>query len=318
MQTKFPEISKAQWLAKVEKDLKGKPVDSLNWQIQGEGKSFSPFWHREDLLSDYSAVKDYRSAPCKSGIAVNVEDPGKANKKILDLLNKGANALLLFSDKLDVVAEKDRILDSVLLDLVDVYFQTNPPDERLFSPQFPVYSSVNTDKTDSSLEVRFAELLQQANKGLAAGNTALPTFWEEATDDYFLSIASLRALRLCYAQIAETNGASPQCRITVDPWTGTQDKYGGMISMSAICSAAIIGGANTVFVSTGDTDDEKEKAFLQRVALNSMNVLHHEAHLNQVTDPAAGSYYIENLTNTIAEKIWAEFQQISKDDVSSK
>ena len=312
MQTKFPNVSKAEWLAKVEKDLKGKPLESLNWQIQGEGKVFSPFWHGEDLTDTYPAINNYRSEPCKSGIAINVEEPAKANKQILDLLNKGANALLLFSDKLDVVAEKDHILDGVLLDLVDVYFQTNLPNEELFSPKFPVYSSMNTDKIDSSLEVRFAELLRQANLGLANGETAIPTFWEEATDDYFLSIASLRALRLCYAQVAEAYGAPPDCHLTVDPWTKNQDKYGGMISMSAICTAAIVGGATTIFVSTGDTDDEGEKAFLRRVALNSMNVLHHEAHLNMVTDPAAGSYYIEALTNTIAEKIWAEFQQISK------
>lgn len=310
MQTKFPDKTKAEWLARVEKDLKGKPLDSLNWEV--EGKVYSPFWHGEDLPEKPSAVDNYRTEPCKSGIAISVEDPDIANKQILDLLNKGANALLLFSDKIDVVAEQARILDSVLLDLVDVYLQTNLPDERLFSPQFPVYSSVNTDKIDSSLEVRFAELLRQANEGLAAGNTLIPTFWEEATDDYFLSIASLRALRLCYAQVADAYGVSPECRITVDPWTRIQDKYSGMISMSAICSAAIIGGANTVFVSTGDTNDEKEKAFLQRVALNSMNVLHHESHLNEVTDPAAGSYYLENLTNTIAESIWAEFQKLSE------
>jgi methylmalonyl-CoA mutase len=310
MQTKFPDYSKAEWLAKVEKDLKGKPLESLNWEVQGE--VLSPFWHREDQANPYLAVNNYRSVPCKSGMAIAVEDTGKANKQILDLLNKGANALLLFSEQLDVVAEQDRILDGVLLDLVDVYFQTNLPDERLFSPQFPVYSSVNTDKIDSSLEVRFAELLRQANDGLAAGSTAIPTFWEEATDDYFLSIASLRALRLCYAQVAAAYGVAPDCHLTVDPWTKSQDKYGGMVSMSAICTAAIVGGANTIFVSTGDTDDEQEKAFLRRVALNSMNVLHHEAHLNQVADPAAGSYYIEALTNTIARKIWTEFQQISK------
>lgn len=309
MKYNFPQVSKDQWLAKVEKDLRGKPIDSLSFTVADT--TMSPFWHPDDQPAPPAPVVPARPEACKTGIALEVSDAVKTNAIILDLLNKGANALLLFSDKLDVVAQKDIILKDVLLEYVDVYFQTNRPEEQLFSDQFPVFSSANSVHADEALPVRFAEVLRQASEALNnQPANFVPVFWVEANDDYLTTIASLRALRLCYRLVAEAYGTNGHCKITVDPFTKLTDKYSGMISTSAICTAAVIGGADTVFVPSGATDDLREKTFLRRVAINGMNLIDHEAYLNRVADPAAGSYYLEALTDTFARKTWAAFQQL--------
>lgn len=305
----FPSYSKANWLAKVEKDLRGKPMDSLHFTIAGEAQS--PFWHREDHPVQQRPVFPPRSEPCKAGTALEVHDPREANKVILDLLNKGANALWLFSDTVDIVAQQKVILREVLPEFVDIYFQTNAPEARLFSPQFPVFAAAHASAADTPLPQRFAGILQQANASLeAAPADFAPVFWVEADDDYYTTIASLRALRLCYHLMAEAYGQSGRCRITVHPRTGLADKYGSMIGTSAICTAAVIGGANTVFVPSGATEDPREKTFLRRIAINGMNIIDHEAYLNRVADPAAGSYFLEALTDTYGRQIWAAFQQL--------
>lgn len=305
----FPNISKSQWLAKVEKDLRGKPMDSLDFSVAGE--IMSPFWHPEDQGVEQPPITTPREEACKTGIALEVNDTSVANKTILDLLNKGANALLLFSDQVDVVARQEDILKDVLLEFVDVYFQTNAPGEKLFSPQFSVFSSANTPVAEADLPNRFAEVLRQAAVALEGnpGNFS-PVFWVAVDDNYLGTIASLRALRLCYQLMADAYGVTGNCKITVDPFTKLTDKYSGMISTSAICTAAVIGGADTVFVPSGDSNDPREKTFLRRVAINGMNIIDHEAYLNRVADPAAGSYYLEALTDTYAQQIWAVFQQL--------
>ena len=54
----FDKVTKAQWLEKVTKDLKGKPLESLNWSV--EGIEFTPFYHGEDALNA-NPITDGRS-----------------------------------------------------------------------------------------------------------------------------------------------------------------------------------------------------------------------------------------------------------------
>ena len=58
---------------------------------------------------------------------------------------------------------------------------------------------------------------------------------------------------------------------------------------------------------------ERSTPFTRRIARNVQNMLKLEAHLDRVSDPAAGSYYMEKLTRILAEKAWAIFQQIESE-----
>lgn len=312
----FPGVSKAAWLAKVAKDLRGKALADLDFTVAG--RTFSPFHHPEDWPEPPPPVRGPRTEPCRSGVALEITDPVADNQLILDLLNKGANALFLYSDTIDLSARLETVLDGVLREFIDVYTLQGPSSANIVSLQGPIVEMSTYDEGYRGEEgARTSQVMARMLRACAdvLEDGLRPderfTFWYEVDDDYLTSIARLRALRLCYRLIAGAYGIGRPCHIVADPLTKHTDKYTGMIATSAQVSAALVGGADTVFVPSGASDDAKEKAFLRRVAVNSYNVLDHEAYLNRVADPAAGSYYLETLTDHFARTAWAAFQQLT-------
>jgi len=68
--------------------------------------------------------------------------------------------------------------------------------------------------------------------------------------------------------------------------------------------SAILGGADSLTVEPFDTVFKKPDEFSERIARNQQLILKEEAYFDKVADPAAGSYYIENLTSLISENAW--------------
>ncbi|MBL7828569.1 MAG: hypothetical protein JNJ57_18185 [Saprospiraceae bacterium] len=131
---------------------------------------------------------------------------------------------------------------------------------------------------------------------------------------YFFEIAKLRALQILWLNVLKAWGAEPttahlSCEIA--PEAFTDDLYTNMIRGTSIAMSAIIGGASQLTVQPYDQGREQlaayPPAFGRRIARNVQHLLKMESHLDGYVDAAAGSYYIEQLTNTLAEKAWVEF-----------
>ena len=126
---------------------------------------------------------------------------------------------------------------------------------------------------------------------------------------YFFEIAKLRAARLLWAQaVAAFNPSDAQAgKMNLHVRT-TQlnkslvDPYTNVLRVTTEAMSAAIGGCDTLTV--------KPFGFDEHLALNVQRVLAEEAHLNEVVDPAGGSYYIESLTNSLAREAWKLFQKI--------
>jgi len=72
--------------------------------------------------------------------------------------------------------------------------------------------------------------------------------------------------------------------------------------------SAIIGGSNRLFIHASDEfKDKNGTTFGKRIALNVQHLLQLESYLDRVVDPAAGSYYIEKMTEDLAEAVWKKF-----------
>lgn len=132
--------------------------------------------------------------------------------------------------------------------------------------------------------------------------------------DFFLEIAQLRALRYNFYQLSQHFGATDitpghlHIRGISELWSNeAYQPHEGMLKNSTSAMAAVLGGCNSVI--TVDEEDAKSR----RVARNVSSILKEESYLNMVADPVAGSYYIEHLTDEIANKSWVAFQQIEKD-----
>ena len=86
-----------------------------------------------------------------------------------------------------------------------------------------------------------------------------------------------------------------------------------MIKAATQTMAAAIGGADLIYVLPADYQQKGEStSFSRRIARNVQHLLQMESHLDQVIDPAAGSYYIERLTRHLCEEAWQEFQHIER------
>ncbi|CAM5367417.1 methylmalonyl-CoA mutase family protein [Streptomyces canus] len=139
-----------------------------------------------------------------------------------------------------------------------------------------------------------------------------------ATADQFLTIAKLRAARRLWARVAEVCGApgagaqaqhavvSPVMMTRRDPWVN-------MLRATIATLAAGVGGAEAVTVLPFDHALGLPDAFARRIARNTSTILVEESHLSRVTDPAGGSWYVERLTDELAEAAWRFFRTIERD-----
>lgn len=142
---------------------------------------------------------------------------------------------------------------------------------------------------------------------------------------YFVEIGKLRALRLLVAQVIEafqsegnSGGTYAPTDLHVHSQTSrrtetTYDPHANMLRGSTEALAAIVGGCDVLTVRRYDAAFREPDSFGTRIARNTQLVLQHEAQADRVADPAAGSYYLETLTDQLAARAWERFQQLEAD-----
>ncbi len=135
--------------------------------------------------------------------------------------------------------------------------------------------------------------------------------------NYFMEIAKLRAARLLWSNIikAYNPDSVESCKMYIHTITSSWNKstytpYINMLRTTTESMSAILGGADSLTVQPFDMRYRKPDDFSERMARNTQLILSEEAYFDKVTDPAAGSYYIENLTDAIAQHAWELFQKV--------
>ena len=132
--------------------------------------------------------------------------------------------------------------------------------------------------------------------------------------DQFADIAKLRALRVLWARIVEASGAPgavPEVQASMlDTVLSEYDPWVNMLRGTVACFAAAVGGADAAVVAPFDAAIGRPDELGRRIARNTQLVLGEESHLHRVIDPAGGSYYVETLTDALADAAWAQFQDI--------
>ncbi len=153
--------------------------------------------------------------------------------------------------------------------------------------------------------VRSGLSMEQAWGGIVLGLSA--------DADYFATLAKLRAARALWTRLTAACGVTAPARIEAvssrrmlaakDPWTN-------MLRHSAAGVGAAVGGADAIQLGMFTDALGLPTAFARRQSRNAQLVLMEEAHLGRVADPAAGSGYVETLTEEMARAAWTEFQAI--------
>ncbi|HNP19447.1 MAG TPA: methylmalonyl-CoA mutase family protein [Fulvivirga sp.] len=130
--------------------------------------------------------------------------------------------------------------------------------------------------------------------------------------DFFVEIAKIRAIRNLFFQIARSydhNSFLPEdLHIKCISTAWLEESYqpnANMLKSSTAAMAAILGGCNSLVVEPENNDG----TLTTRIARNVSLVLKEESFLSKTADPVAGSYYIESLTDQLAQSAWKLFQK---------
>lgn len=133
--------------------------------------------------------------------------------------------------------------------------------------------------------------------------------------NYFMEIAKLRAFRKIVALLQDQYNTDFPIHIHVQ--TAQQNKsaldaYSNMLRSTTEAMSAVIGGCNSLSVLPYNQVFESPNDFSSRIARNQQHVLREESYLDKVSDPSAGSYFIESLTEELAEKSFEKFKELEQ------
>ncbi|MTI87663.1 MAG: hypothetical protein FH748_06815 [Balneolaceae bacterium] len=230
-------------------------------------------------------------------------------------------------------------------DALSIFFQYDALAQSLRSGKLPssselseLYASLVSPFSSFSVDAALyansgATIVQQLAIALAAGNELLGqaekldlsipqmansiTFRFATGPLYFLEIAKYRAFRLCWDQVVtayeSTSKVPHRLNIKADTarWNQAQaDAHNNMLRATTEAMSAALGGCQAVTVARFNEQYAEHSAFAARIARNIQIILQEEAYLDKVSDPAAGSYYVEKLTDSIAQQGWKLFQRI--------
>lgn len=145
-----------------------------------------------------------------------------------------------------------------------------------------------------------------------------------ADDDQFMTIAKFRAARQLWARVAEVlgetdSGTTTLHAVTSAPMMTRRDPWVNMLRTTLAAFGAGVGGADTVLVLPFDVAIPGGfpgigAGFSRRIARNTQLLLLEESHIGRVLDPAGGSWYVEDLTESLAAQAWSNFQDIEARD----
>jgi methylmalonyl-CoA mutase len=135
---------------------------------------------------------------------------------------------------------------------------------------------------------------------------------------YFMEISKLRAARMLWSKILEAYGVKEENRkifihVKTTEFNQTYfDPYVNMLRTTTEAFSAIVGGADSIHTNPFDESFNESSNFSRRIARNTQIILKEESHLDQVIDPAGGSYFVEKLTDDIANSAWKLFQTVEE------
>lgn len=160
---------------------------------------------------------------------------------------------------------------------------------------------------------------EMINRGLAVDDVVKRMkFTFGISTFYFMEVAKFRAARILWNNILEQYNVTEENRkIFIHGKTSTYnqtiiDPYVNMLRTTTEAFSGVVGGVDALTTNPFDEVLNIPDNFSRRIARNTQIILKEESHLDQVIDPAAGSFFVETLTAQLAESAWKLFQQIDE------
>ena len=315
----FPPQSRADWEQLLPKFKTS--AEELRWEAE-PGITLEALYDKaEQTLPGAALPVATAEAPRKwlSVAPVAVAEAAAANQIAVKALKHGAEGVWF---QLNETLAPEALLKNIWLDSCLLYFSGSAKVLGQLKEQLPVLFDTNGynyknaqlhflpeeggiifDPSESHVG-GLAAALAQAEKLLANKPQQLLVV-AKGHNSYFRQIAALRALRWLLQQQAKLAGADTNMHILLETApTGELEQQ--LLANTGQAMSAVVGGADALAV-TPHKDTAAKAWFAQRIALNNNFLLREEGLLHRTANPAAGSYYIEQLTYQLAEAAWQRF-----------
>ena len=178
--------------------------------------------------------------------------------------------------------------------------------------------------SEIELAYTLADGLEYIRKGLEAGMDIdsfaprLSFFWAIGMD-HFTEIAKLRAARALWAKLVSRFNPKNEKSLALrthcqtSGWSLTeQDPFNNVARTCIEAAAAVFGGTQSLHTNALDEAIALPTDFSARIARNTQLHLQKETQVTRTVDPWAGSYYVESLTQQIAEKAWELIEEVEE------
>ena len=140
------------------------------------------------------------------------------------------------------------------------------------------------------------------------------------SENYFMEIAKFRAARMLWAYIVKQYEPKCDCacKMCVNAVTTSYnmtvfDAHVNLLRSQTETMSAALAGVHSIVVTPFDAVYETPNDFSERIARNQQLLLKEECHFDKVVDPASGSYYVEELTTSLATEGWKHFLKIEEE-----
>jgi methylmalonyl-CoA mutase len=134
---------------------------------------------------------------------------------------------------------------------------------------------------------------------------------------FFMEVAKLRAARLLWDRVMDTfDPKNPQSRMlrthcqTSGVSLTEQDPYNNIVRTTLEALAAVLGGTQSLHTNSFDEALGLPTDFSARIARNTQLVIQEETGVPRVVDPLGGSYYVEALTQDLADRAWTIIEEV--------
>ena len=283
----FPLVSKVQWKNLAQKQLKDKdPNSTLNWMSEANIE-VEPYYDKTDIeqlnhLTEF--FKSLHSVSWKLFEKVEVSEEKLANRQALAALEGGCNGIVFYINQ---PVDFDSLLKDINLDICDISFVSSAEDPPIKNKTGFTISPQLTDAVDCFTSgTAQVDGIVQTLRALSENGHILRL----ASSDFFLEVASIRALRYLLSDFLQKDPTSVQIHTAV-PLHQEKEQQWFFNATSGL--ASILGGTSSIQFETaiGKT----------RISRNVGNLIREECGITAYTDQCGGSYYVEVLTHKIIE-----------------
>ncbi len=315
----FTKVSLQEWEALVKKQLKTEDIYDILKKENLEGISVKPYYSSVPKpLKNLPKIEE--STHLVSRYQENLEENVFAF--LLDQNVEGLTDKTIFINNRDLAEHISPQEEDQYFSLIDVFDEeTGTLNENLAKELLAKDFKRNICIDISLHQNAGAALYQQLGIALAKTKELVELFGAEILKkltfrvavggNYFFEIAKIRALKLIFNQYSKEAGLDeiPYIFAETSHRNKTKaDEENNLIRSSLELAAAMIGGADAVFAN--DFKMNSETQLSQEISFKQQIVLAYESIINVFEDAANGSYYVEDLTQQLAEKSWKLFVEM--------